>query len=105
MSEFKVGDKVVLRPETKPYTFINCYGCSTEKLHDTNDFDVYTIMSFDKKRNAEIGFEDYSFGKIDTDHLKHVEEEVNQLRLDIFRTNPSLSVLEMQDIENWLLNK
>lgn len=42
---------------------------------------------------------------VQSKHLTHIEEEVNQLRLDIFRTNPSLSVLEMQDIENWLLNK
>lgn len=42
---------------------------------------------------------------VQSKHLTHIEEEVNQLRLDIFRTNPSLSVLEMQEIEKWLLNK
>ncbi len=50
-----------------------------------------------------------SFGSevsIQPKHLNHVEEdEVNQLRLDIFKTNPSLPVDQMQEIENWLLNK
>lgn len=46
---------------------------------------------------------------VQTKHLTHVEKEFKEhlyeLRLDIFRTNPNLSVNEMQEIEKWLLNK
>lgn len=61
--------------------------------YNIGNFDVLTMNIADGEASVQ------------SKHLTHIEEEVNQLRLDIFRTNPSLSVLEMQDIENWLLNK
>lgn len=104
MKDFKIGDKVKLDKSTKPYTYK--FGNEIAKIsfnlrdevhnisHVLDDGDVAIMNSF----GGEVS--------IQPKHLNHVEEdEVNQIRLDIFKTNPNLSVSEMQEIEKWLLNK
>lgn len=107
MKDFKIGDKVKLDKSTKPYTYK--LGNEIAKIpfnlrdevhnisHVLDDGDVAIMNSF----GGEVS--------IHPKHLTHVEEEFNEhlyeLRLDIFKTNPSLSVSEMQEIEKWLLNK
>ncbi len=103
MKTFKVGDKVRLDESTKPYTYKlgDSVAVITSELRD----DVHIISSILKDGDVLIQNILGDERSVQSKHLTHIEEEVNQLRLDIFRTNPSLSVLEMQDIENWLLNK
>lgn len=104
MSEFKVGDKVVLRPETKPYFGASLYwGKISKQIEEIENLEVERILDEYDCIVVSGGF------LIKPCHLKHVEEQFNEylyeLRLDIFKTNPNLSVNEMQEIEKWLLNK
>ena len=123
MSEFKVGDKVVLRPETKPYTYTESIENVEERGDILNEDSIHEVNEIDKDGNVWIEYSDTGFvAALRPHHLKHAvgntnlgtlsvdaEEEFNEhlyeLRLDIFKTNPSLPVDQMQEIENWLLNK
>lgn len=103
MKTFKIGDKVKLDESTKPYTYQ--FGNEVVKIPFHLRDEVHNISCILDDGDVAIM---NSFGgevSIQPKHLTHVEEEVNQLRLDIFKTNPSLSVSEMQEIEKWLLNK
>lgn len=111
MSDFKVGDKVVLRPETKPYGYKSVDGGSCTLSQKPNEDLIYYIIKIYVDGDIEIkSSESYNRVSVSPHHLKHVANEIEDsysldLRLEIFKTNPSLSVSEMQDIEKWLLNK
>lgn len=125
MSEFKVGDKVVLRPETKPYTFLNCVGNKVETQTYLNEKESYIILGISRDGDLYIGKEDTHICYISPHHLKHAKENTNigtlsvylelndllkdidivELRLSIFNGDTSRTLEEMQAIENWLLGE
>ena len=133
MSEFKVGDKVVLRPKTKPYTFINFDGKIIKKGDIVCDDKIYIVVSIEYDGDVTLRSKnnDMRISSISPHHLKHAEPitkvkgefnnfqprdlqeleipsndiDTTELRLAIFNGNPSRTLEEMQDIEKWLLNK
>ena len=125
MSEFKVGDKVVLRPETKPYTLTNFNGDMVEKSEILRDGFIYTVVGI-SKNDGDIDINHYGFSSICPHHLKHAEPttkvegvfddfqsreipshniDTTELRLSIFNAKPNRTLEEMQAIENWLLGE
>lgn len=125
MSEFKVGGKVVLRPETKPYTFLNCNENRVKIFGNLSDKQNYSVLSISLDGDLSIGTDGNHICHISPRHVKHAKEnnilstlsvDLNlndilkdismvELRLAIFNGNPSRTLQEMQEIENWLLNK
>lgn len=78
MREFKIGDKVVLRPETKPYTFRsdNDDEIKIEEL----DYYVYQEFTYIVKEVLDdgdilISHDGYNQGYIAPWHLKHAKED------------------------------
>lgn len=118
MSEYKVGDKVMLRPETKPYTFQRYGGGQKEIEEQLNDGMVYRITYIYNDGDVDVeaidGSDDTSISPY---HLKHISQAFTELdtniepcnneelRFMIYHSNPSRTLKEMQDIEKWLLNK
>ena len=80
MSEFKVGDKVVLRPETKPYTFLNCYGNISSSGDIVYDNKTYIVLGIKSDGNITIKDKDdyMQVTCLCKHHLKNIEEKVNQ---------------------------
>ena len=78
MSEFKVGDKVVLRPETKPYTFRSDH--DDEIKIEELDYYVYQEFTYIVKEVLDdgdvlISHDGYNKGYIAPWHLKHAKED------------------------------
>ena len=118
MSEFKIGDKVVLGPETKPYTFHRHGGGQKEIEVQPNDELDYRITHIYNDGDVDISAIDGSDDtSISPHHLKHAPQDFmeldtniepcdnEELRFMIFHSNPSRTLEEMQDMEKWLLNK
>ena len=118
MSEFKIGDKVVLRPETKPYGYKSVDSGSCTLSQKPNEDLIYYIIKIYVDGDIEIkSAESYNRVSVSPHHLKHVPQDFmeldtnikpcdnKELRLSIFNGNPSRTLEEMQDIEKWLLNK
>ena len=124
MSDFKVGDEVVLRPETKPYTFKGSEG-NIEELENLEDNEIYKISYIHSDGDVAIVLDGQDYSNISPHHLKYAKEDTNistlsvdldlnelikdidivELRLAIFKGNTSRTLEEMQEIEKWLLNK
>ena len=75
MSEFKVGDKVVLRPETKPYTYESLRGDKVEKSNIPKQDIEYTITEIDGKNLVIKGVGHHDI--ISPHHLKYSKKDYN----------------------------
>lgn len=78
MSEFKVGDKVVLRPKTKPYSYTNPDGKQyiRDDIDDKLTYNVLNIYDDGEVRIRDSEEIRYSF-PINPHHLKHAKEDYN----------------------------
>lgn len=127
MSDFKIGDKVVLRPETKPYTY-KSHNDIKEIPFEVRD-EIHTVTAVLDDGDIGIMNNIGSEVAIQARHLKHVLNKPHhssyesfscmtdnyapniescsneELRFMIFHSNPSRTLQEMQDMEKWLLNK
>lgn len=123
--EFKIGDEVVLRPETKPYTLKNTKGIPVSKQAELNDYLVYKVEKFFHDGDIYISGDNFGRNCISPHHLKQAKKDTNigtlsvdlelnellkdidivELRLAIFNGDTSRTLEEMQAIEKWLLNK
>lgn len=74
--QFKVGDKVRLRPETKPYTYLPLDSSSQEELTSTLDESItYKITEVYQDTDVWIERENNKgFTPINIKHLKHANE-------------------------------
>ena len=125
MSKFKVGDKVVLRPETKPYTFRSQRG-NPKVLEELKDNEIYKVSYIHSDGDVSIVCDGKYHSNISPHHLNYAEQtkkvkgefsdfqlrvihnndiDTIELRLSIFNGNPSRTLEEMQAIENWLLGE
>lgn len=79
--KYKIGDEVVLRPETKPYTFLNCVGNDVEIETFLQTFliekQVYSILDVSIDGDFSIGKEDIHICYIGHKHLKHAKEDTS----------------------------
>ena len=133
--KFKVGDKVKLRPETKPYTYLMFNGKVAEKRETLKDGFIYTIQAISDDGDIHVNHDGLGLSAVRPIHLKHAKQDYNdnpyrfeyavggfdsfksrmdtpcndidtmELRLAIFNAKPNRTLEEMQDIEKWLLNK
>lgn len=123
MIEFKVGDKVVLRPETKPYTFTNQL-CSYSEIKVELPENITYMVDYIHADGDIYIISNCWRGHIRPIHLKHAEStkkvkgefsdfqlrviprngiDTTELRLSIFNAKPNRTLEEMQAIEDWLL--
>ena len=125
MIEYKIGDEVVLNPETKPYTFLNCDGDFIEIYNSTEEGKVYRILKICADGDFSVGQRDNHLFYIRPRHIKHAKENnilstlsvdlsINdflkdtnmvELRLAIFNGNTSRTIEEMKNIEQWILGE
>ena len=119
----KIGDEVVLRPETKPYTFLNCNENRVKIFGNLSDRQNYSVLSISLDGDLSIGTNGNYICHISPRHVKHAKEnnilntlsvDLNlndilkdfnmvELRLAILRCSTSRTLQEMKDIEKWIL--
>lgn len=125
MSEFKVGDKLVLRPKTKPYTFRSQRG-NPKVVEELKDNEIYKVSYTHSDGDVSIVCDGKYHSNISPHHLKHAEQtkkvkgefsdfqlrviprnyiDNTELRLSIFNAKPNRTLEEMQAIEDWLLGE
>lgn len=93
--QYKIGDEVVLRPETKPYT---------KKSHDDDvvrnglaDELVYTVYEIHEDGDISITNDGFGYGYIQPHHLKYAKEDTmfEDFHKEQFRQySEALAVLE-----------
>lgn len=123
--QYKIGDEVVLRPETRPYTWMDG-DLKVFEHNDSSNTEKMTggliVVSADNENitvQGDNGFRECYLPK----HLKHAKEDTNigtlsvdlelnellkdidivELRLAIFNGNTSRKLEEMKEIEEWIL--
>ena len=123
--KYKIGDEVVLRPETKPYTFTNCLGKSAEAIiGEFPEKKTFTVNEIHNDGDVFLcAIDNEVSGYINPRHLKHAKEDTNigtlsvdlelnellkdidivEIRLAIFNGNTSRTLEEMKEIEEWIL--
>lgn len=123
MMKYKIGDEVVLRTETKPYTFLNCNENRVKIFGNLSDKQNYSVLSISLDGDLSIGTDGNHICHISPRHVKHAKEnnilstlsvdlELNELiidtdmvelRLAILNGSTSRTLQEMKDIEKWIL--
>ena len=123
--KYKIGDEVVLRPETKPYTFKDFAGEPIKKYVIIHDDKIYKVMSVHGNGDVTIYCDGSSASNISIHHIKHAKEnttigtlsvdldpnellkdiDIVELRLSIFNGDTSRTLEEMKAIESWLLGE
>lgn len=76
--QYKIGDEVVLRPETKPYTFREDYSDEIKiKELDSYVYDdfIYTVKDVFEDGDLLIAHDGYNITHIAPWHLKHAKED------------------------------
>lgn len=78
--QYKIGDEVVLRPETKPYTFREDYSDEIKiKELDSYVYDdfIYTVKDVFEDGDLLIAHDGYNITHIAPWHLKHAKEDTS----------------------------
>ncbi|QHJ78576.1 MAG: hypothetical protein [Caudoviricetes sp.] len=92
--QYKIGDEVVLRPETKPYTFRSDH--DDEIKIEELDYYVYQEFTYIVKEVLD-DFQSREIPSYDID--------TTELRLSIFNGDTSRTLEEMKAIEAWLFGE
>lgn len=123
--KYKIGDEVVLRPETRPYSLKNTKGVAIPKQAELNDSLMYKVEKVLHDGDVYISGDGITRNCISHHHLKHAKENTNigslsvdlelndllkdidlvELRLAIFNGDTSRTLEEMKAIEEWLLGE
>ena len=77
MMKYKIGDEVVLRTETKPYTFLNCNENRVKIFGNLSDKQNYSVLSISLDGDLSIGTDGNHICHINPRHVKLKEQSMN----------------------------